>query len=244
MENWSFKNIEGNETVGIIGSAGKGVSTGATVGSLFGPAGTLIGGAIGGVVGAGIGIGKAGVADKHIIKQSISEYDPMSVYDSTARNNTYGSRITDRQEYKQKGDTKVWDIADAGMTMAGTIAGIAKDQNINFSSKDKIDTLDSASTWADKQLLNLKQYSDNKTGFEHIKYDISNGILSNKENLTRTLKPTDVLEYNSKDLYQDMIKDFNNTKVFADETKASIFDDAKAQEIERQYNNMIKLYNF
>lgn len=123
MSKWSFSNIEGNEVGSIVGSTAKGVGSGAAIGTLVaGPVGTVVGAGVGAVVGSVIGIGKAGVGDNKYTKQIIKGYDPYQAYDTTARNQTYGSRIVGSETITEKGNTKGWDIAGGVVDSAGMLA--------------------------------------------------------------------------------------------------------------------------
>jgi hypothetical protein len=123
MSKWSFSNIEGNEVGSMVGSTAKGAGAGAAIGTLILPGvGTAIGAGIGAGVGAIIGTGKAGVGDKTFTKQTIKGYDPYQAYDTTARNQTYGSRVVGSETITEKGNTKGWDIAGGVVDAAGMLA--------------------------------------------------------------------------------------------------------------------------
>lgn len=123
MSKWSFSNIEGNEVGSMVGSTAKGAGAGAAIGTLILPGvGTAIGAGIGAGVGAIIGTGKAGVGDNKYTKQTIKGYDPYQAYDTTARNQTYGSRVVGSETITEKGNTKGWDIAGGVVDAAGITA--------------------------------------------------------------------------------------------------------------------------
>jgi hypothetical protein len=118
---WSWKNIGGNDAGGIIGSTTKG----AMAGGAFVPG---IGHAIGGVVGLALGLGRAGVGEK-TVTTTHSAISGDHNLKGIARDPYGGGATWDYWTTTQKKapDTAIFDYAEAGMQIAGMVAGGFKD---------------------------------------------------------------------------------------------------------------------